>query len=301
MNQNEEKGITLVALVITIIILIILAGISINTLIGENGIITKAKEAKQNITLAGEAEAIQLNQLYYELENGGELTEDDNSKDEIIRSLREELEKLYELLEQTNATEDKILKDYKAYSQGQLLTGTMIDRGAVGSSLNCGQSYIIPEGYHNGSGVVTANSLASQTSATATANNLSSGVTAWVNGVKITGNGTDVNNSYNEGYAAGQNSSTLTYITVTFPVSTSWVTSKSVSITELYSQYASLTIDNMIPVFDNYPSIRNSDAVNAFRVSYSFSYNSSTGTFTVSCNTEMRTYSTFSMKLYIIK
>ena len=45
-NKKEKfknsKGITLVALVVTIIVLIILAGISINLVLGENGIITKA-------------------------------------------------------------------------------------------------------------------------------------------------------------------------------------------------------------------------------------------------------------------
>lgn len=43
----KNKGITLIALIITIIVLIILAGVSINLLIGENGIITKAKYAKE--------------------------------------------------------------------------------------------------------------------------------------------------------------------------------------------------------------------------------------------------------------
>ena len=94
--MKGQRGITLVALVITIIILIILAGISVSTLVGENGIITKAKEAKQNIILAGEAEALQLNQLYYELETGGELTEDEESakKDEIIALLQKQVEEL---------------------------------------------------------------------------------------------------------------------------------------------------------------------------------------------------------------
>ena len=36
------------------------------------------------------------------------------------------------------------------------LTGTMPNRGAVSQTLNAGQSYTIPEGYHNGSGVITA-------------------------------------------------------------------------------------------------------------------------------------------------
>ena len=61
------------------------------------------------------------------------------------------------------------------------------NKGAVSSSLNCGGSYTIPAGYHNGSGKITANSLSSQTSATAAAGNILSGKTAYVNGSKITG------------------------------------------------------------------------------------------------------------------
>ena len=53
--------------------------------------------------------------------------------------------------------------------------------------MNCGGSYTIPEGYHNGSGKVTANSLASQTSANATASDILVDKTAYVNGAKITG------------------------------------------------------------------------------------------------------------------
>ena len=43
---RKEKGITLVALVVTIIVLIILAGVSIAMLTGDNGIIKKVKDAK---------------------------------------------------------------------------------------------------------------------------------------------------------------------------------------------------------------------------------------------------------------
>ena len=45
--KRREEGITLIALVITIIVLLILAGVTIATLMGDNGIITKAREAKQ--------------------------------------------------------------------------------------------------------------------------------------------------------------------------------------------------------------------------------------------------------------
>lgn len=65
-------------------------------------------------------------------------------------------------------------------------TGTMPHNGAMSGSLNCGQSKSVPAGYTTG-GTITANSLSSQTSATATAAFISSGKTAWTNGSKITG------------------------------------------------------------------------------------------------------------------
>lgn len=70
-------------------------------------------------------------------------------------------------------------------------TGTMADNGAVTQALNCGGSYTIPAGYHNGSGKVTANTLASQTAGTATAAEILNSKTAWVGGSKLTGTMTD--------------------------------------------------------------------------------------------------------------
>ena len=75
-------------------------------------------------------------------------------------------------------------------SNGEKINGTMPNKGAVTASLNCGGSYTIPAGYHNGNGKVTANSLASQTSANATAKDIIKGKTAWVNGSKLTGTAT---------------------------------------------------------------------------------------------------------------
>ena len=43
---KEQKGVTLVALVVTIIVLIILAGVSISMVIGNNGIATRAQESR---------------------------------------------------------------------------------------------------------------------------------------------------------------------------------------------------------------------------------------------------------------
>ena len=63
----------------------------------------------------------------------------------------------------------------------------VINCGAVSQVLNCGGSYTIPQGYHNGSGKVMVNSLASQTDANASAAQILSGFTAWIKGNKVTG------------------------------------------------------------------------------------------------------------------
>ena len=86
-----------------------------------------------------------------------------------------------------NARASHILTGYNAWVNGSKINGSMPNRGAAGTSLNAGGSYTIPAGYHNGSGKVTANSLASQTSATAIDKDILYGKTAWVNGKKIDG------------------------------------------------------------------------------------------------------------------
>ena len=93
------------------------------------------------------------------------------------------------LASQTDATATaaQILSGYTAWVKGNKITGAMTNQGAVSQTLNCGGSYTIPAGYHNGSGKVGANSLASQTDATAAAAQILSGYTAWVKGSKITG------------------------------------------------------------------------------------------------------------------
>ena len=57
---KSNRGITLIALVVTIIVLIILAGISINLILGENGIIKKATNSKEATIIAREKENIRM-------------------------------------------------------------------------------------------------------------------------------------------------------------------------------------------------------------------------------------------------
>ena len=58
--EENKKGITLVALVVTIVVLLILAGVSLNLLIGNNGIITRAQQAKISNDLSSYKEQLAM-------------------------------------------------------------------------------------------------------------------------------------------------------------------------------------------------------------------------------------------------
>ena len=66
-DMKKNKGITLVALVVTIVVLLILAGVSINLVLGDNGIIAKAKEAQRKSAEASQNDLIGMNELAQQL------------------------------------------------------------------------------------------------------------------------------------------------------------------------------------------------------------------------------------------
>ena len=75
MKTKEMKGITLVALVVTIVVLLILAGVSINTVLGDDGIIKKAKEAAEATKRASAEEEMNRLVLEYQLAKNDETLE----------------------------------------------------------------------------------------------------------------------------------------------------------------------------------------------------------------------------------
>lgn len=86
-----------------------------------------------------------------------------------------------------DAAAGNILDGKEAWVNGSKVTGTMPNIGAQTGSLNAGGSVTISEGYHDGTGKITANSLASQTPGDALAAHILDGKSAWVAGVKVTG------------------------------------------------------------------------------------------------------------------
>lgn len=62
---KKENGITLVALVVTIVVLLILAGVSISLVLGQNGLVNRAKEAADATNKAATSE----NQAFEQYDN----------------------------------------------------------------------------------------------------------------------------------------------------------------------------------------------------------------------------------------
>ena len=150
--MKNNKGVTLVALVVTIIVLIILAGISINLILGDNGIITIAKKAKENTELAKIEEETELNELYNQLEAEGSNSE--KLPYDSIAKLTEFKTAIANAIEEAGGIKPDISSETAVFANN--IKG------------------IVKE--------VTKN-------ATATAEDIAEGKTAWVNGEEITGTG----------------------------------------------------------------------------------------------------------------
>ena len=74
--RKQKNGITLITLVVTIVVLSILAGVSINTVVGDDGIIQKAKEAAETTRRASAEEEMNRLVLEYQLAKSDENFED---------------------------------------------------------------------------------------------------------------------------------------------------------------------------------------------------------------------------------
>ena len=86
---KKEKGITLVALVVTIVVLIILAGITLSLVLGQNGIVNKAKEARDKTQADQLNTEIAMNTLYNDMEGAISAGPIDLSKVNTVKEAKE--------------------------------------------------------------------------------------------------------------------------------------------------------------------------------------------------------------------
>ena len=97
--QKETLGITLIALVVTIIVLLILAGVTIATLIGDNGILTQAENAKNATEIANEKEIIGLAVIAAKEKTNYERLDKDDLQEELDLLTGKNKTETYETLE----------------------------------------------------------------------------------------------------------------------------------------------------------------------------------------------------------
>ena len=122
--MKKDRGITLIALVITIIVLLILAGVTIQTLTGDNGLLSKAGEAKEKNEESEICEQIKLAYLDYEM------AKFKNSNLDVKEYLKISLEKTYG---------ENSIKDIK--EKNGKYTITMKDDSVYKHNTNTGETY----------------------------------------------------------------------------------------------------------------------------------------------------------------
>lgn len=114
--KEKARGITLIALVITVVILIILATVTLNVVLGEGGLIERAKLAKELTEEAAKQEQDSLNKLMDEYANI--MAEDENIKEPIEISIKESHTTDAITIEVETNSEEELT--YKYYINGEI-------------------------------------------------------------------------------------------------------------------------------------------------------------------------------------
>ena len=107
-NYSKQRGITLIALVVTIVVLLILAGVSINALFGQNGIIQRAKDAQNKMDQATQNDLDGLNDLDKLISSLTDKTTGDKVPDELERYFLGEDKKGTSIFELVNEDENGV-------------------------------------------------------------------------------------------------------------------------------------------------------------------------------------------------
>ena len=193
--KNRNSGITLIALVITIIVLLILAGVSIAMLTGDNGLLTQAAKAKEATEKAQKEEQAQLADLNSYIENNGEsiYNTTTGANNPVLTSgmipIKYDTEKgkwvicsntsteWYDYSEDKKQWANVMLSDGKYYAEGADVDTTNKELATAGTEVNEDElgsmfvwiprfAYKISSGYHNSTGTMEVKFLIGRTNKT---------------------------------------------------------------------------------------------------------------------------------------
>ena len=157
---REKKGITLLVLAITIVIILILAGISIDIVFNENGIIDKAKEIANNMNNQIGEDQSEINDLLNELENSMKGPEDVDGISNIKVTTEYTTEEITINVEVETTSEDI---EYEYYIDGELKSTQKENSYTEKITLENKEPYI-PNGFSHTEGTVDTGYVIKDTS-----------------------------------------------------------------------------------------------------------------------------------------
>ena len=128
--KKKNRGITLIALVVTVIVILVLAGVSISMLTGENGILKRAAEAKEKTQEAQNSEQAQLDAILSQMnmQQSGEICNSPKLKTGMIPVKWDENKKTW-----VKASSDNTGKDWYDYSTGSKKWANVVTVKATGT------------------------------------------------------------------------------------------------------------------------------------------------------------------------
>ena len=128
--KKKNRGITLIALVVTVIVILVLAGVSISMLTGENGILKKAAEAKEKTKEAQNSEQAQIDAILAQMnmQQSGEICNSPKLKTGMIPVKWDENKKTW-----VKASSDNSGKDWYDYSTGSKKWANVVTVKASGT------------------------------------------------------------------------------------------------------------------------------------------------------------------------
>ena len=171
-QELKEQGVTMLSLVVTIVILLILSGITIKFALNDNGVIKQSKLASEKYKNSTIQEQAALNEVAKEMStassssgtsggsssggNTDELMQQIEILQDQVDMLNNQIDDLKTKQATGNATTSQVLSGATfSTSAGIGLTGTMKNNGAWTANTTGNGNITIPEGYHNGKGYVS--------------------------------------------------------------------------------------------------------------------------------------------------